>query len=174
MTDMLQEGVMVALGAYRFATNTEGREQLSRVTEYRWMPQERVGQRPSLQFLGVGEDTITISGAIYPTFKGGLYQIDGMRDDAARGKPMRLIDGTGSYFDKWVIVSVSDDRTLFDADNNPRKIEFQIALSHYGNETPWRGNMASGLANSMLSGNLPAGQLLGGVSGIAAQLLGNS
>lgn len=126
--------VMMALGDYRFSIDTSAYQALQRSTAYRWPAQERLGRSPALQFLGPGEDRITLAGTIFPHFRGGIGQLDRIREEAARGAPLLLVDGRGNVHGRFVIERVGETQSIFFADGTPRRIEFQIELSRYGED----------------------------------------
>jgi hypothetical protein len=126
---------MLALGPFRFAMDTAAYQSLRRSVEYRWPSQARFGRRPARQFVGIGDETINSQGIIYPEFKGGLKQLDTMRDLAGQGKAQILTDGTGKVWGKWCIISVKETQTLFFADGTPRKQEFSLQLGYYGEDS---------------------------------------
>lgn len=70
---------MMALGPYRFSLSTAAFQELEHTSAWRWPSIERIGQRPALQYVGPGEDTIRMRGTIYPHFRGGLGQLSEMR-----------------------------------------------------------------------------------------------
>lgn len=124
--------MMMALGAFRFGMKSEAYQQLERDTEYRWEGRARVGAAPLQQYLGPGEDTITLTGTIHPHFRGGLHQVTLMRAQAGLGVPMMLTSGTGVIFKTWAITGVSDTQTYFMADGAPRQIDFSVKLKATG------------------------------------------
>ena len=126
--------VMMALGTFRFGMSGGAHQKLSRSASYRWSKVNRVGRDPALQFAGADTQEITLSGVIYPHFKGGLRQVDLMRLQAGIGAPMMMIDGLGWVFKRWVIISVDETKTLLMADGAPRKIEFSMRLQSYGED----------------------------------------
>jgi len=123
--------VMMALGAYRFSVATGGMGDTDRTTEWRWQSQEVIGAPPALQYVGPGEDKMTIKGTIFPHFRGGLNQVDAMRNQAGMGKPLILVDGTGRFYGEWVITSIGESRSVFMSDGAPRKIEFTLDIKKY-------------------------------------------
>jgi hypothetical protein len=125
---------MMALGPYRFSIDAAAYQQLMRTTAYRWPAQERIGRRPALQFVGTGTETVSLTGAIYPHYAGGLGQIDKMRAIAAQGNPQQLVDGRGKIWGLWCIERIEETRTVLFANGDPRKVEFRIALSNYGED----------------------------------------
>lgn len=126
--------VMMQLGQYQFGIDTAAHQSLRRSAEYRWPRQERIGREPAAQFMGPGAQSIDIRGLIVPEFRGGLRQVDRMRAEADRGEPLILVDGLGNVLGKWVIESVSEEHSHLAADGHPRKIDFSLRLSKYGED----------------------------------------
>ena len=124
----------MALGEYRFSVSTAAYQEFTHSAEFRWASQERLGRLPARQYLGPGEETISLRGTLHPHFRGGLGQMDRMRAEAARGEPLEMSEGTGRIWGKWVITRVEETRRVFDADGAPRRIEFRLALARYGEE----------------------------------------
>ena len=126
--------MMLALGPYRFSLNTSAYQSLKRSSEYRWPSIERIGKEPLLQAIGPGCDRIDLDGVIYPHFRGGLGQINAMRDSAQRQEPLMLINGQGNVLGRFVITQIEESQNTFLADGTPRKIEFRMSLERYGEE----------------------------------------
>lgn len=126
-----QYNIMMALDVFQFSIQTAVYQELNRHTEYKWPSQHRFGKRPSSQFVGKGEDTITLPGVIYPEYRGGFQQIERMRLLAGLGKPLMLVDGLGKIMGRWVIESIDEKQTLFAAFGAPRKMEFTVALRKF-------------------------------------------
>lgn len=164
---------MAKLGAYMFSLETAAFQQLQRSTEYRWALINRFGRTPAAHFTGMGEDTIELSGAIYPHFRGGLRQMGQMRDAAAKGEALPLIygfDSVGQYCGLWAIRSIREARTVFMRDGRPKKIEFTISLVYYGEDagkakavvTPITASIPGGMALPVPAlGGSAVGNLLG-------------
>jgi len=126
--------MMLALGPYRFSLNTSAYQSLKRSSEYRWPSIERIGKEPLRQAIGPGCDRIDLDGVIYPHFRGGLGQINAMRDSAAKQEPLILINGQGNVLGRFVITQIEESQNTFLADGAPRKIEFRLSLERYGEE----------------------------------------
>ncbi|GAB6178395.1 phage tail protein [Desulfobaculum senezii] len=124
--------IMMKLGRYAFGLNSAAYDQVQRSTAYRWAAQERHGREAALQFLGPGEESISLSGVVYPHFRGGLSQVEDMRREAGQGKPLLLVDGLGRIHGRWVVLNVDETRGTAFADGVPRKIEFTLKLKYYG------------------------------------------
>lgn len=126
--------VMMALGEFRFSTNTATYHELRHSQQYRWQSQARLLRRPAYQFVGLGEETLEIPGVVLPHYRGGIEQIQTMRDIAKVGKPLLLVDGLGHVWGEWIIRQINETQTFFLANGQPRKQEFQLSLSHYGSD----------------------------------------
>lgn len=126
--------VMMALGDFRFGLDTAAYQDLSRTNSWRWPSVERIGARPALQFVGPGEESISMSGQIYPHFRGGLGQISAMRAEADKGEPLLLVDGTGQVWGKYVITDIREGQKVFFSNGAPRVQDFDITLQAYGGE----------------------------------------
>jgi len=124
--------VMMALGSYRFALETSAYQQLQRTISYRWQAQDRINNDPAMQFVGPGAEQINLEGIIYPDFRGGLGQIEGMKDSADNGEPLLLVDGLGQIWGRWVILQIEETREVFLKNGVPRKISFRLSISRYG------------------------------------------
>jgi putative phage tail protein len=123
--------IMMQLGAFQFGINTAAYQGLSRSDEWRWPDQERFGQAPALQYTGPGATTITLDGILYPEWRGGLGQLDAMRAEAGRGKPLVLVDGRGQALGMWVIERVDESQSIFAAGGVARRIEFTLQLKRF-------------------------------------------
>ena len=119
------------LGKYKFEVNSAVYQSLTRKSTYKWAEQERINQKPILQFTGQGADAISLHGVIYPHFKGGLGQINTLRESANKGEPLLLISGLGDVFGDYVITDISEKHTHFTEDGAPLKMEFTLNLKEY-------------------------------------------
>lgn len=119
------------LGRYQFRISTAAYDEFNRSTEYKWAAQERVGQHDALQYTGPGADTITLSGVIFTQYAGGDGQLSRMRDTAAEGSPMILVDGRGFVHGRWVIERVEEGQMVFMKAGVPRKQTFNLSLRYY-------------------------------------------
>ena len=117
---------------YRFSRDTAAYQGRNRTTSYRWAKQERLTKDPTLQFVGPGDDTLQLSGVIYPHYKGGLAQVELMRQEAGQGAPFILMEGTGQFFGKFVIESVKENQEHFTTEGVPKKISFTLDLRKFG------------------------------------------
>lgn len=134
LTSLIPIESMMALGAYRFCLKMATYQTLKRAIEYKWVEISRINSEPSLQFIGLGSQSLDLDGIIFPQFRGGLRQIELMRAEAGLGKPMMLVTGHGFAFGQWCITNINEIQTYFLKDGTPRKIEFSLNLKKYGDD----------------------------------------
>lgn len=118
--------------SYFFGVKSLPQTGLDRSISYRWEPQNRIGRRPAMQFLGTGEETVSIKGVLYPPQFGSLDSLEQMRDEAMLGVPRGMVTSTGRYYGIWCIKSIKDVQAPYWPDGSPRKVEFTIDLTNYG------------------------------------------
>ncbi|MDD0998847.1 phage tail protein [Pseudomonas sp. TNT2022 ID1044] len=120
--------MMMALGMFVFTLETLVYQELQRQTDWRHGTTSRIGTNPARQYLGRGEDAITLPGVLLPALLGTPLSLDTLRVMADTGKSWPLIEGTGRILGTWVIESINETRTLFFRDGAARRIEFTVAL----------------------------------------------
>jgi len=120
--------MMLALGMFVFSLSTAAYQELQRQTEWRHASNSRIGTVPARQFLGRGDDAITLPGIIFPELAGSPVSLDAIRLMANTGKAWPMVEGSGRIYGLWVIESLSENRTIFFKDGTPRRIEFTLSL----------------------------------------------
>lgn len=123
--------VMLQLGAFQFSVNTAAYQELSRKSNYRWAQQDLYGRIPGQQYTGPGVETISLQGTVYTEYRGGIGQIESMRAQARRGKPLLLINGYGGLMGRWVITDIEEGQKVFAAFGRPRKQDFTLQLTRF-------------------------------------------
>ncbi|AFE57693.1 P2 GpU family protein [Rahnella aquatilis HX2] len=121
--------MMLTLGLFVFQLQTVPYQSLQRNVDYRWPSNSRVGQRPALQFLGVNEEKITLSGVLMPEITGGRISLLALHLMADEGKAWPLLEGTGTIYGMFVVNSISETHTEFFSDGSARSIEFSLTLT---------------------------------------------
>lgn len=121
--------MMLTLGMFVFMRQTLPFQTMQRDAEYRWPSNPRVGQRDAYQFLGVGEEKVTLSGVLYPELTGGRITMTTVRLMAEEGRAWPLIDGAGAIYGMYVINNVSETGSVFFSDGTARKIDFTLTLT---------------------------------------------
>ena len=119
---------------YYFNLDTTAFDELRRSTEYRWASQERLTRRPAQQAVGIGEEKITLKGAIFPGFKGGIKQLDTLRSLGAQQLPLTLTTGYGDVLGTWCLKSVDEEQSALLQGGIPRKQAFTLEFVRYGDD----------------------------------------
>lgn len=121
--------MMMAFGQFVFGLPTLAYNELQRQTSWRHPSTSRVGVRPARQYLGPGDDTITLQGLLAPEFCGSTISLDQIREMGAAGSAWPLVDGNGIVHGQFVIESLNETSSIFMPDGKARRIEFQIQLA---------------------------------------------
>ncbi len=121
--------MLLSLGMFVFELPALAYQELERRTDWRHSQNARVGIRAGNQFLGPGEDVITLTGTI-PLELGDLAALDTLREMGDAGESYPLVDGRGRVHGAHVILDLAERQTLPLADGTPRKTEFSLTLRH--------------------------------------------
>ncbi len=127
-----RDRVMMMLGPYMFSVGTAAPQQIDRSARFSWPAQSRIGRRPLLQWTGPGAELMTIDGVMYPEYKGGLRQMQALRELAGTGRRWILVDGLGVVYGLFAIKQVDETGTLHTKFGSPKRIEFQLQLEYAG------------------------------------------
>ena len=145
MYGLPQVSMMMALGLFVFGLRTVPYQQLQRSMSWRHPSVSRIGARPARQFVGPGDDTITLSGTLYPEITGGKITLEALKAMAADGRAWPLIEGTGLFYGLFVIEDISQTDSAFFPDGAPRKIEFTLRLARTDDEPSLMGTVGKDL-----------------------------
>ncbi|GGZ31965.1 phage tail protein [Asticcacaulis endophyticus] len=120
--------MMMTLGMFIFELASMPYQELQRRTSWRHAQTERFGARPALQYVGPGEETITVSGVLYGGVIGSYGAIEQIREMADAGDAYTMVSGTGEVLGEWAILSLDEKRSNFFVDGMHRKSDFTIEL----------------------------------------------
>ncbi|MFJ2981297.1 MULTISPECIES: phage tail protein [unclassified Pseudomonas] len=119
---------------YYFNLDTAAFDQLRRQTRFRWAGQERLSRDGAQQAVSLGEETISIRGAIFPGFKGGLGQLQALRGIGRQLLPLSLTTGYGEVLGTWCLTSIEEEQGALLAGGIPRKQGFSLEFVSYGQD----------------------------------------
>ncbi|AJJ03265.1 phage P2 GpU family protein [Yersinia pseudotuberculosis] len=119
---------MMALGMFVFMRQTPPYQDFQHQMAWRHPSNARFGLRSSSQFLGPDEESITLSGVLYPELTGGKLSLMALQLMAETGKAWSLIEGNGAIHGMFVIESLERTKSIFFSDGSARKIEFTLSL----------------------------------------------
>lgn len=136
---------LATLGLFVFDLAHATFQQAQRESTFRHPSTSRIGKLPARQYTGPGDDTITLSGTIYPEISsGGKLSVDVLRGMAAEGKAWPYLLGTGELVGLFVIETVSETGSIFFEDGTARKIEFSLTMKRVDEAN---GDMANVIGN---------------------------
>ena len=119
---------------FYFNLDTAAFDELKRSSEYRWASQERLSRRPAQQAVGMGEERITLTGAIFGGFKGGIKQLDTLRSIGAQLQPLGLTTGYGDVLGNWCLKNIEEEQSALLQGGIPRKQGFTLEFVRYGDD----------------------------------------
>ncbi|MDE9455987.1 phage tail protein [Xenorhabdus bovienii] len=120
--------MMAALGLFVFMLKTTPYQSLQHQQSWRFGFNNRVGARPAFQFMGPNNDTLTLSGTLYPEISGGRLSLLALELMADSGKAWSFLDGSGAIYGMFIIESIDQTKSEFFADGAARKIDFTVTL----------------------------------------------
>jgi len=116
--------MMMTLGLFVFMLRTVPYQELQYQRSWRFPSNSRVGVRPSLQFLGPDNDTLTLSGVLLPEITGGRLSLFALEQIAELGRAWPLIEGSGTIYGMFL----SQTKAEFFSSGVCRRIEFTLTL----------------------------------------------
>jgi phage protein U len=120
--------MLMTLGSFIFQIDTAAFQELQRTTNWRFANSERFGAKPATQFVGAGQDKVTLPCLIYPGQIGKYSALQTLRQMAATGNQFTMLDGTGNVVGEFIIVSMNETQSYFTIGGLPKKVDFSIEL----------------------------------------------
>ncbi len=119
----------MALGTFVFNASSAPINKITRAAGYTWVSKQAIAATPIHQFNGVGEQKITLSGAIHPSIAGDEKSLDDLRAMAGQGKSWNLVDGGGQDLGAWFIHNIDQTGEYLDHKGAAQTIDFTINLT---------------------------------------------
>lgn len=120
--------MMMTLGMMVFMRQTLPYQGLQHNVDYRWPTNSRIGQRATAQFLGPGDEKITLTGVLLPEITGGKISLVTLKALADLGRAWPLIGGDGTIYGMYVVTDYNTNSTEFFSDGSARRIDFTLNL----------------------------------------------
>lgn len=124
----MSEITLLALGMFTFGMDTLAYSEFQRRTDWRHGKADRHGARPASQYLGPGEDKVTLSGVLAPELAGKYSSIETLREMASSGDAWPLVDGAGTVLGTYRIMAVDERQAAHIPGGFARKIDFAVDL----------------------------------------------
>lgn len=131
---MVLQPITAQAAPYFFNLDTAAFNELRRQTAYRWASQERLTRRSARQAVGIGDEKLTLKGAIFPLFKGGIRQLDSLRSIGGQLIPLSLTTGYGDVLGTWCLENIEEEQSHLLQGGVPRKQAFTLEFSRYGDD----------------------------------------
>lgn len=119
---------LLAIGMFIFGLPRLVYEEMQQRASWRWATSDRVGARPATQFLGPGDDTISLSGVLVPEIAGSFSDIARIKEMAASGEVCPVVLGTGEVLGDYRIEAVDTRGKSIVAGGLARMTDFAIDL----------------------------------------------
>lgn len=119
--------MMMALGMFVFSVPTLAYEDLQRRTSWRHAQNPRHGVRSANQFIGPGDDLVSLAGRVPPELA-DVTSLATLRDLGDAGEALPLVDGRGTVWGAFVIESLDERQALFMENGAPLRVDFSIEL----------------------------------------------
>ncbi|ALV92003.1 MULTISPECIES: phage tail protein [Pantoea] len=159
--------MMMVYGMMPFMRQTLPYGELQQNIDYRWPTNNRFGLRPAAQYIGPGDEKITLSGELRPEITGGAISLMTVRLLADQGMAWPLIGGSGMIYGMYVIENISNTHSEFFPNGAASKIMFTLSLKRVDESlTSMFGDLnkqASGLISCV--SNLP-GQITSAIDSV--------
>ena len=120
--------MMMIYGMFVFQLSTLPHQQIQQSRNWRHVKNERINRSASWQYIGAGDDTITLSGLLYPEITGGEVSLTALTSQAYVGRPWPLSEGVGQIYGMYVITGLNTTRSELDRYGRARKIEFTVTF----------------------------------------------
>lgn len=126
---LMSPAQLLTLGMFVFGMDTAAYSEFERSQAWRHEGAERHMARPAMQFLGPGDDTITLSGLLVPEIAGSYGALDSLVEMADTGGNWPLMDGAGRVLGHFRIDQLDTRHRTVLAGGIPRAVNFQLRLA---------------------------------------------
>lgn len=125
---------LLALGPHIFQISELNFQEIKRSTEAMWPAIPRFGTHPGRQFTGFGDDSIEISGLLFPDEFNDREQFEALRLTQRGKRPVTLLgwavgSGAAQVFARVVILKVEDTQSRINRKGAGRRIEYSVTLA---------------------------------------------
>lgn len=120
--------MLMQLGSVTFEVWPFNTDSYSRDTGYDFAAHDVMGTMRPRESMGEGDETMSISGRLYPHDLGGLEEMDVLHTMRAAGTAQILVRGDGRNLGWFLVEKVSERSSFLDKQGVGRLIEFDISL----------------------------------------------
>lgn len=121
--------MQLCIGQFVFTPDDLSFTDLQRQRAWNYAENSVASGRAPKQYIGPGEDSVTLNGIVYQEHGIGTRQsIENLADMASTGQGYVVMDGSGYLYGVYVIESISENKSILVFEGVPRKIEFNVTL----------------------------------------------
>lgn len=117
-----------ALGMFVFDTDSALFDALARRRSWRHGRTDRFGARAASQYLGPGEERITLDGTLVPELCGSYSALETIAEMADTGDAYPLADGNGTLYGSYTIENLEERKSSLIDTGQARVTGFTIEL----------------------------------------------
>jgi phage protein U len=121
--------MLFALGLFVFDSQTMLPDRIERDRAFRHARDDRFLAPAASQFVGVGDDKVTLTGTLVPELAGSASAIETLAEMASEGEAWPLMDGTGMILGTYTIDRLANGGSNLIDTGQARKIDFTIELT---------------------------------------------
>ncbi|QGM46752.1 phage tail protein [Methylocystis heyeri] len=120
--------VLMGWGPHRFTVGSMAYEELRQRAEGRWGKHEIIGRRPAGQYLGPGDESVTLRGVVYPLdmMGGEDAQVQALLSDCTTGQVYTLLSANGDIQGPYRLERAEAIGTYLDPAGNAQRIEYEL------------------------------------------------
>jgi len=126
--------MLAALGMFVFETSSAPFDELARRREWRHERTDRFGARAASQYVGPGQDAVTLSGALIPGLAGKYSSLERLVEMADSGEAYPLMDGSGTVLGTFTIEGLDETHKALTENGRARWIDFSLNLQRVADE----------------------------------------
>lgn len=120
--------MMMSLGLFVFSLPTLAYQDLQTRLSWRHPSSSRVGARPASQFVGLGDESMTLSGCLVPELGGDPNALATLQEMGDLGEAQPLVSGLGEILGDFVIDSMDITKKAFFEDGVARSTDFTLSM----------------------------------------------
>lgn len=120
---------IMALGQFVFTLSDLAFNELQRQRQWNYAENAVATGRAKKQYIGQGEENITLNGNIYQEHGMGKREsLDELATMADSGQGYTLVDGSGYIYGVYIITGLDETKSFLIEVGVPRKIDFSLKL----------------------------------------------
>lgn len=103
-------------------------DRLARETAHDYAEKPVVGAMPPLEDVGIGPESLTVSGRLIPGKLGGLGTLEILRRAQTTGAPQFVLRGDGTVFGFYVLLSINEDHSFLDREGVGQVVDIAVKM----------------------------------------------